>query len=51
LYYSGSGLIAIDAVNTPRDYMAVRKILECGGSIPRDVASDIDVPLKTLIPR
>jgi 3-phenylpropionate/trans-cinnamate dioxygenase ferredoxin reductase subunit len=51
LYYSGSGLIAIDAVNTPRDYMAVRKILESGGSIPRDVASNIDVPLKTLIPR
>ncbi|MGN6752988.1 MAG: NAD(P)/FAD-dependent oxidoreductase [Intrasporangium sp.] len=51
LYYSGSGLIAIDAVNAPRDYMAVRKILESGGSVPRHLASDLDVPLKSLIPR
>lgn len=51
LYYAGSDLIAIDAVNTPRDYMAVRKILETGGSVPREVAADVDVQLKTLIPR
>lgn len=51
LYYAGSGLIAIDAVNAPRDYMAVRKILEAGGSVPRHLAGDVDVPLKTLIPR
>lgn len=51
LYYSGAGLIAIDSVNSPRDYMAVRKILEAGGSVPRHLAQDLDVPLKTLIPR
>lgn len=51
LYYSGADLIAIDAVNAPRDYMAVRKILEAGGSVPRTVAGDLAVPLKSLIPR
>lgn len=51
LYYAGADLIAIDAVNAPRDYMAVRRILETGGSLPREVASDVDVQLKTLIPR
>jgi 3-phenylpropionate/trans-cinnamate dioxygenase ferredoxin reductase subunit len=51
LYYRGPELIAIDSVNAPRDYMAVRKILETGGSVPRELARDVDVPLKTLIPR
>lgn len=50
LYYRADRLIAIDAVNTPRDYMAVRKILEGGGSVPRTVATDLDVQLKTLVP-
>jgi 3-phenylpropionate/trans-cinnamate dioxygenase ferredoxin reductase subunit len=49
LYYSGPDLIAVDAVNAPRDYMAVRKILEAGGSVPRELAADTGVPLKTLI--
>ena len=49
LYYSGSDLIAIDSVNAPRDYMAVRKILETGGSVPREVAGDTDIALKTLL--
>ncbi len=51
LYYAGPDLIAIDAVNAPRDYMAVRKILETGGSVPREAAADLDVQLKTLISR
>jgi 3-phenylpropionate/trans-cinnamate dioxygenase ferredoxin reductase subunit len=51
LYYAGSDLIAIDAVNAPRDYMAVRKILEAGGSVPPEVAADVEIQLKTLIPR
>lgn len=51
LYYAGPDLIAIDAVNAPRDYMAVRKILETGGSVPREVAANSDVQLKTFIPR
>lgn len=51
LYYAGTDLIAIDAVNAPRDYMAVRKILEAGGSVPRDAAADLEIQLKTFIPR
>ena len=51
LYYRGSDLIAIDAINAPRDFMAVRKILESSGSVPRDAAADSDVELKTFIRR
>lgn len=51
LYYRDSDLIAIDAINAPRDFMAVRKILETSGSVPRDAAADSDVELKTFIRR
>jgi 3-phenylpropionate/trans-cinnamate dioxygenase ferredoxin reductase component len=51
LYYRGSDLIAIDAINAPREYMAVRKILESGGSVPREAAADCAIELKTFIPR
>jgi len=50
LYYAADQLIAIDSVNTPRDYMAVRKILEKGGSVPRGAAADLDVQLKSFLP-
>jgi 3-phenylpropionate/trans-cinnamate dioxygenase ferredoxin reductase subunit len=50
LYYAADQLIAIDSVNTPRDYMAVRKILETGGSVPRDAAGDVDVQLRSFLP-
>jgi len=49
LYYRRSRLIAIDAVNRPGDYMAVRKALTIGGTIPADKAADGEVALKTLI--
>ena len=35
LYYRNADLIAIDAINAPRDFMAVRRILESKGSLPR----------------
>jgi 3-phenylpropionate/trans-cinnamate dioxygenase ferredoxin reductase subunit len=50
LYYRGDRLIAVDSINAPRDYMAVRKILETGGSVPRQAASDVEVPLKSFLP-
>ncbi|WP_367303735.1 oxidoreductase C-terminal domain-containing protein [Nocardioides panacis] len=50
LYYREGRLIAIDAINAPRDYMAVRRILEGDGSVPREVAADVSVQLKTLVP-
>jgi 3-phenylpropionate/trans-cinnamate dioxygenase ferredoxin reductase component len=51
LYYRDSDLIAIDAINAPRDYMAVRKVLESGGTVPREAAADAATELKTFIRR
>lgn len=49
LYYRSGMLIAVDAVNRPGDYMAVRKALTIGATIPADLAAADDVALKTLI--
>ncbi len=46
LYYREGKLLSIDAVNSPRDYMAVRKTLELGGTVPPEAAADTGVPLK-----
>lgn len=51
LYYRDGDLIAIDAINTPRDYMAVRRVLELGGSVPRHAAGDLGVELKSFLVR
>lgn len=51
LYYRDGSLIAIEAVNAPRDYMAARRILEAGGNIPPEAAADIEIPLKTHLTR
>ncbi|MEV6899000.1 FAD-dependent oxidoreductase [Amycolatopsis sp. NPDC051372] len=48
-YYRGGRLIAIDAVNAPRDYMAVRKLLEAGRTVPPHVAADTEVALKEFL--
>jgi 3-phenylpropionate/trans-cinnamate dioxygenase ferredoxin reductase component len=49
LYYRDGRLIAVDAVNQPADYMAVRKALTRGANIPADQAADAGTALKTLI--
>jgi 3-phenylpropionate/trans-cinnamate dioxygenase ferredoxin reductase subunit len=49
LYYRDGKLLAIDAVNRPADYMAVRKALSVGTTIPAGAAADEAVPLKSLI--
>lgn len=49
LYYRGEELLSIDSVNAPRDYMAVRRILDNGGSVPPYAATDLDVPLKEFL--
>jgi 3-phenylpropionate/trans-cinnamate dioxygenase ferredoxin reductase component len=49
LYYRQDRLIAVDAVNRPADYMAVRKALGQGATIPRDAAADPATALKSLI--
>jgi 3-phenylpropionate/trans-cinnamate dioxygenase ferredoxin reductase subunit len=49
LYYAAGRLIAIDSINAPRDYMAVRKLLGTGGTIPAEFAGDTKVSLKDLV--
>ena len=49
LYYAAGRLIAVDAINTPRDYMVVRKLLGKGGSIPAALSADAARPLKELV--
>jgi 3-phenylpropionate/trans-cinnamate dioxygenase ferredoxin reductase subunit len=49
LYYQRGRLLAVDAVNRPADYMAVRKALGQGATIDRDRAADPATALKSLI--
>lgn len=49
LYYRGGALLAVDAVNRPGDYMAVRKALTQGATISADAAADEGVALRELI--
>ncbi|MEU3984377.1 FAD-dependent oxidoreductase [Streptomyces sp. NPDC026672] len=49
LYYREGRLLAVDAVNSPADYMAVRKALTDGADLPADAAADPAVPLKSLL--
>ena len=48
LYYRDGHIIAVDAVNDVSDYMAVRRALGAGQTIPADAAADSSVALKTL---
>jgi 3-phenylpropionate/trans-cinnamate dioxygenase ferredoxin reductase subunit len=47
LYYRGGRLLAVHAVNSPRDYMAVRRALAAGQEIPAESAADDSEPLRT----
>lgn len=49
LYYREGTLLAVDAVNSPADYLAVRKALNAGLAIPADAARDPERPLKDLL--
>ena len=49
LYYRGSQLLAVDAVNLPADYLVVRKALTQGIALPAELAADPTTPLKTLL--
>ena len=46
LYYRAGRLLAVHAVNSPRDYMAVRRALAAGQEIPPELAADADRPLR-----
>jgi 3-phenylpropionate/trans-cinnamate dioxygenase ferredoxin reductase component len=45
LYYAGGRLLAVHAVNSPRDYLAVRRALAAGQDIPPGLAADVGQPL------
>jgi 3-phenylpropionate/trans-cinnamate dioxygenase ferredoxin reductase component len=49
LYYRDGQLLAVDAVNSPGDYMVVRKALTQGSTIPAEHAKDAETPLKKLL--
>jgi 3-phenylpropionate/trans-cinnamate dioxygenase ferredoxin reductase subunit len=49
LYYRDGALLAVDSVNAPRDYMAVRKALTQGSTISAEAAADSATALKELI--
>jgi 3-phenylpropionate/trans-cinnamate dioxygenase ferredoxin reductase subunit len=46
LYYKDGRLLAVHAVNCPRDYLAVRRALAAGHQIPAEGAADPEQPLK-----
>jgi 3-phenylpropionate/trans-cinnamate dioxygenase ferredoxin reductase subunit len=48
LYYKSGRIVAVDAVNDVSDYMAVRRALTAGQTIPADLAADSSVALKTI---
>lgn len=48
LYFRDGRLLAVDAINQPVDYMAVRKALSIGAQIDPERAADPAVPLKSL---
>jgi 3-phenylpropionate/trans-cinnamate dioxygenase ferredoxin reductase subunit len=49
LYYREGRLLAVDAVNSPVDYMVVRKALAQGTTIAAEKAADSGTPLKNLL--
>lgn len=51
LSYRDDLLIAVESVGVPADYLAVKRALEKGMTIPADGATDTSVPLKRLITR
>ena len=49
LYYREGRLLAVDAVNSPSEYMVVRRALTQGATVPADRAGDVTTPLKQLL--
>jgi 3-phenylpropionate/trans-cinnamate dioxygenase ferredoxin reductase subunit len=49
LHYRDGALVAVDAVNSPADYLAVRRALAKGLTIPAAMAADLGQALKDLL--
>ena len=48
-YYSGDRLLAVDAMNAPRDYMVGKRLIEGGKSPDPALIADGDADLKPLL--
>lgn len=48
-YYAGDVLLAVDAMNAPRDYMVGKRLIEGGVSPSRSEIADMDTELKALL--
>ena len=48
-YYAGGNLLAVDAMNDPRAYMAGKRLIEAGKSPDPSVVADPDTDLKALL--
>ena len=48
-YYAGDTLLAVDAMNAPRDYMVGKRLIEAGKSPDADVIADSASDLKALL--
>lgn len=48
-YYKGDILLAVDAMNAPRDYMVGKRLIEAGKSPAPDMVSSPSIELKSLL--
>jgi 3-phenylpropionate/trans-cinnamate dioxygenase ferredoxin reductase subunit len=48
-YYRGEQLLAVDAMNAPRDYMIAKRLIEAGRSPDPDAVADSSTELKALL--
>jgi NAD(P)H-nitrite reductase len=49
IYYRAGRLLAVDAINAPLDFIAVKGALAAGQTIPAAAAADPGIPLKSLV--
>lgn len=48
-YYRGANLLAVDAMNAPREFMVGKRLIEAGKSPSPDLIASPDTPLKSLL--
>ena len=48
VYLKDGKIVAIDCVNSVKDYVQARKLIEAGASIPPDMLADAETPLKEM---
>ena len=48
-YFAGDQLLAVDAINAPRDYMVGKRLIEAGKSPAPEVLADPETDMKALL--